>query len=54
VDDTLKRLGKNYEVKVYKGAGHGFFCDERGSYHAESARDAWERTKTWFAKHLKS
>ena len=54
VDDTLKRLGKTYEIKVYNGAGHGFFCNERGSYHAESAKDAWERTKTWFAKHLKS
>lgn len=54
VDETLKRLGKNYEVNVYKGAGHGFFCNERGSYHAESAKDAWERAKTWFAKHLKS
>ena len=53
VDETLKRLGKTYEVKVYKGAGHGFFCNERGSYHAESAKDAWEKTKTWFAKNLK-
>ena len=54
VDETLKGLGKTYEVKVYKGAGHGFFCNERGSYHAESAKDAWEKTKTWFAKNLKS
>jgi len=54
VDETLKRLGKTFEVKVYKGAGHGFFCNERGSYHAESAKDAWEKTKTWFAKHLKA
>jgi carboxymethylenebutenolidase len=25
-------------------AGHGFNCDERGSFHAESAALAWERT----------
>ena len=54
VEDTLKRLGKTYEVKVYKGAGHGFFCNERASYHAESAKDAWEQVRSWFQKHLKS
>lgn len=54
IEETLKRLGKTFEVKVYPGAGHGFFCDERGSYHAEAARDAWEKTRAWFGKHLKS
>jgi len=54
VEDTLKRLSKTYEVKVYKGAGHGFFCNERASYHAESAKDAWEQVRSWFQKHLKS
>ena len=54
VEDTLKRLGKTYEVKVYKSAGHGFFCNERASYHAESAQDAWEKARSWFQKHLKS
>lgn len=54
VEDTLKRLRKTYEVKVYKGAGHGFFCNERASYHAESAKDAWEQARSWFQKHLKS
>lgn len=54
VEDTLKRLGKTFEVKVYEGAGHGFFCNERGSYHADSAKDAWEKTKNWFARHLKA
>lgn len=32
VEDTLKRPGKTFEVKVYKAAGHGFFCNERASY----------------------
>lgn len=32
--------------------GHGFNCDERGSYHAESAKLARERTLAFFAKHL--
>jgi carboxymethylenebutenolidase len=44
---------KNFEIKLYPEATHGFFCDERPSYHAESAKDAWEKTKSFFAQHLK-
>ncbi len=33
-------------------AGHGFNCDLRGSYHAESARLARERTLEFFAEHI--
>ena len=37
---------------VYPGAGHGFVCDERGSYHAESAKLARQRTIDFFRKHI--
>lgn len=33
-------------------AGHGFNCDERGSYDAASARTARERTLTFFQQHV--
>lgn len=33
-------------------AGHGFSCDARGSYHAESARQARERTDRFLDEHL--
>ena len=36
----------------YPGAGHGFNCDQRGSYHAPSAKLARERTLEFFRKHL--
>jgi carboxymethylenebutenolidase len=42
-----------FQMKIYPEAGHGFFCDDRGSYHEASAKDAWEKTKTFFAQHLK-
>jgi len=42
-----------FQMKIYPEAGHGFFCDERGSYHEKSAKDAWEKTKAFFAQHLK-
>jgi len=49
-----KRLGKNVEIGVYEKAPHGFFCNERDSYRPEAAKDAWERTKAFFAKHLQA
>ncbi len=42
------------EVAVYRyaEAEHGFNCDHRGSYHAESAKIARERTMAFFAENL--
>ncbi|MBI3933515.1 MAG: dienelactone hydrolase family protein [Acidobacteria bacterium] len=39
----LKQLGKGFQSYVYRGAGHGFFCIDRGSYSAEAAKDAWQK-----------
>ena len=36
-------------VHVYEGAGHGFNCDARGSYEADSTAVALERTLNHFA-----
>ena len=47
---TLADLNKTAEVKVYAGAPHGFFCNERDSYRADAAKDAWERLTTFFAR----
>ena len=41
------------EVTTYfYPAGHGFNCDQRGSFHEPSARQARERTLEFFRKHL--
>jgi carboxymethylenebutenolidase len=40
------------EVFVYQGAGHGFGCEERGSYVPADAEVAQERTLAFFRKHL--
>ena len=43
-----------FQLEVYPDAGHGFFCDDRPmSYHEGAAKDAWEKTKAFFAQHLK-
>ncbi len=39
-------------VYVYDGAGHGFNCDERGSYNPAAAAQAWERTLGFLGEHL--
>lgn len=52
VEAKLKELGKAHESIVYPGAPHGFFCEERDSYRAAAAADAWEKLKGFFAKNL--
>ena len=54
IRDTLKELGKESEIVFYPDAAHGFFCDERESYHKESAEDSWPKTLAFFEKHLKA
>ena len=53
--ETGREIEKRYadlvEVHVHP-AGHGFNCDQRGSYHAESARRARARTLAFLDQHL--
>jgi len=51
---ALTDAGVDHGVQVYDDADHGFHCDQRASYHAASAADAWKRTLTLFEKTLKS
>jgi carboxymethylenebutenolidase len=53
--DKLKEAVKSKKdatVHVYPGADHGFHCDQRGSYNAASAKQAWGRTVEFFGKTL--
>ncbi|MGE3298113.1 MAG: dienelactone hydrolase family protein [Porticoccaceae bacterium] len=52
VDAKLKELGKDYRIKRYANADHGFFCNHRASYDEASAKDAWGELKTFLASHL--
>jgi carboxymethylenebutenolidase len=49
--EAFKKAHPEVEVHVYH-ANHGFNCDHRGSYNAEAARLALERTLAFFAKNL--
>ena len=44
ISDLQKKLvdlGKTAQIKVYPGAKHAFFNDQREFYHHEAAGDAW-------------
>jgi carboxymethylenebutenolidase len=49
--ERLKAAHPELPVYIYP-AGHGFNCDQRASYHAESARFARERTQAFLREHI--
>ncbi len=49
--ETIHKAQPNVEIFIYP-ADHGFNCDERGSYDANSAKLAKERTLAFFGKHV--
>jgi carboxymethylenebutenolidase len=51
---TLRRLGKRAEVRIYPGAGHGFFFPDSPNYNPIAADDAWIRTLTHLEASLKN
>ena len=52
---AMKKYNKSYEYKIYPGAEHAFFHDQRPDrYHSEAAKEAWSRTLEFFKKHLQS
>jgi carboxymethylenebutenolidase len=52
VDKVRAAHASGVEIHVYP-SGHGFNCDERGSYDAESARIARERSLRFLGEHLR-
>ena len=52
IRSALDEADVRHDTVVYPGAQHGFHCDQRDSYEAEAARDAWQRVKTLFSDEL--
>lgn len=53
LEETLKSLGKNVEIKIYPGAGHAFFNDSREQvYNKEAADDAWQKVTNFYKAYL--
>lgn len=52
-EEQLRAAGLDVLSHWYGGAGHAFFNDDRPEvYRAEHARLAWDRTLSFFGKHL--
>lgn len=52
IEGVLQNHHIPHRVFRYPGAQHGFFCDQRGSYNAEAAADAWEKVQYLFSQTL--
>ena len=53
LEGVKKFLDEHREVTSFiYPAGHGFNCDQRGSYHPDSAKLARTRSLDFFKKHL--
>jgi carboxymethylenebutenolidase len=50
--EAIRAAQPKAETYVYEGAGHGFGCDERGSFSQKDYDLAQSRTLAFFAKHL--
>jgi carboxymethylenebutenolidase len=50
--EIVRRKRPDCEVYIYP-AGHGFYCDERASFHDECAQLAWQRTIAFLDKHMR-
>ena len=48
---ALRAANAKAEIIVYPDAGHAFNADYRPSYHAESAKDGWQRMLEWFKQY---
>ncbi len=50
--DALEAAGKRFTEINVGHAEHGFFCNERASYDAEAAREAWGMITAFFKTNL--
>lgn len=53
IEGRFRELRKDYRIKTYPGADHGFFCHERPSYNGPAAEDAWIELTRFLARHLR-
>lgn len=53
IEAALNRQQILHRIFRYKGAGHGFFCDQRASYNEAAATPAWNQVKQLFRQELK-
>jgi carboxymethylenebutenolidase len=53
-DTALTQAGVAHEGHIYQGANHGFHNDTTPRYDEAAAKEAWQRTLTWFGTYLRA
>jgi carboxymethylenebutenolidase len=48
----MKRLGKDFEFKVYPGATHAFLYQQQLAQNAPATLDSWPKAMAFFKKYL--
>ncbi len=51
VTTAMRGATKPFASVEFSDADHGFFCNERGSYNADAATEAWPMTLAYLANH---
>ena len=52
--ETLDKMGKKIDIKIYDNAGHAFENpNNKTGYRADDAADAWKRTLDFLSANLK-
>ena len=54
LDVELDRYNIPHDIKIYHGAKHAFFNDQRPVYNEAAAKDSWQRVLTFFTEHVKA
>ncbi|NGP87548.1 dienelactone hydrolase family protein [Fodinibius halophilus] len=52
-ESALNEVGVDNSIHIYEGARHAFASPSGGRYQKKAAEDAWKKTITFLAKHLK-
>jgi len=52
--ESMIKYKKTFQMKIYQGAQHAFFNENRPSYNKDAAEDAWTMVLEFFNKYLKA
>ena len=52
--ESMIKYKKTFQMKIYQGAQHAFFNENRSSYNKAAAEDAWTMTLEFFNDYLKA
>ncbi len=52
LEQALRAAGKDFDFRMFEGAGHAFFAVDRPAYRPEAAVEGWRAIWEFFGRHL--